>query len=240
MSSKAIDITGKKFTRLTAIKKVGVHQTRNCHVWEFVCDCGNTVTACKIDVSIGKTKSCGCLAKELFTKRNTKHGNSRRTKISSEYRAWIGMLRRCSNNPTNKDKKNYLERGITVCIEWVESFETFLNNVGEKPCDGKRWSLGRVDNNKGYYPDNCRWETSIQQARNRRKPLNNTTGTMNVQEVCCRGVKHYRVVVGRKSKSFSCEKYGEDEAKALAISWREKLIKQLSEQGEYHAESHGK
>jgi len=237
---KQKDRTGEKFNRLTAISPTNSKGDNNTYLWMYRCDCGTEKVIDSCYVVTGQVKSCGCLSKEITTKRNTKHGGCKRGGVTTEYIAWAGMLKRCSNNTTERNKKNYIERGITVCSEWLNSFDVFLKDVGNKPCDGQRWSLGREDNNKGYSPSNCRWETDEQQARNKRKPVTNTTGTMNVQEVDCKGIKTYRVVVGRLSKSFSCRKYGEDAAKALAISWRDKLIKQLSEQGEYHAESHGK
>lgn len=84
------------------------------------------------------------------------------------YRAWAGMIQRCTN-------KNYHHydcyggRGIKVCDRWMESFENFLEDMGEPPT--LRHSIDRIDNDKGYCKGNCRWATSKQRLRNTRKNL---------------------------------------------------------------------
>jgi len=77
------------------------------------------------------------------------------------------MKTRCTNEGREKFA-SYGARGITVCDRWLHSFENFLADMGPRP---KGTTLGRKDNNRGYEPDNCRWETPIQQARNTRKNL---------------------------------------------------------------------
>ena len=85
------------------------------------------------------------------------------------------MKQRC-NNPNNKHYKDYGGRGIGICKEWVQ-FINFYKDMGE-PLDSM--SLDRIDNNKGYFKDNCRWATNIIQGRNQRTRKDNTTGVRGV------------------------------------------------------------
>lgn len=78
------------------------------------------------------------------------------------------MKARCLTK-TNKKYPDYGGRGIVVCQDWVDSFEVFYKDMGPKPQDGQYYTLGRKENNKGYYPENCRWETAKQQANNTRR-----------------------------------------------------------------------
>lgn len=75
------------------------------------------------------------------------------------------MIDRCTNPGATKFK-DYGERGISVCARWLDSFENFLADMGERP-DGK--TLDRMQNDGNYEPGNCRWATPKEQATNRRK-----------------------------------------------------------------------
>lgn len=100
------------------------------------------------------------------------HGMTRRGNIAREYRIWSLMKNRC-NNPNSVDYKNYGGRGITVCDDW-SSFEVFYRDMGKSP-DG--YSIDRIDNSKGYCPENCRWADKKTQANNARNvPLYELNG----------------------------------------------------------------
>ena len=101
--------------------------------------------------------------RDLFTGRFAGRDTSR---WAPEYRAWLSICRRCS--PGNaRMVPLYFARGIVVCREWVESFDRFLADIGPMPRPG--WTVDRIDNDKGYYKENCRWADCQTQAKNRRQ-----------------------------------------------------------------------
>lgn len=117
------------------------------------------------DVDRGRGRFCGksCAASG---KNNSsyKHGMATRNKHSKEYEAYHAMINRATNTNYYYYHR-YGGRGIRVCDRWLESFENFYTDMGNAP--SKDHSLDRVDNSKGYSPDNCRWATKKEQAENR-------------------------------------------------------------------------
>lgn len=151
---KKIDISGKRFGRLIAIKEVS-----KTH-WECVCDCGNVKNIRKQCLMYDITKSCGCLAKESARKKQTKHG----FKYTRIYYVWRGIKARCLN--TNSPAyKSYGAKGIVICEEWKEfvNFKDWAFKNGYQD----NFTIDRIDNSKGYYPENCRWTDKTTQTRNR-------------------------------------------------------------------------
>ncbi|PFZ08422.1 hypothetical protein COL60_16480 [Bacillus pseudomycoides] len=157
-------VVGETINRLTALRRHGT-SSRGAVLWEFQCTCGNRCIKEGRLVRSGNAKSCGCLVAEHAKKLNYKHGFGR-TKLYSVYKAMIG---RC-NNHKDKAFKNYGERGIQVTKEWLDDFIVFrewaLQN-GYK----EGLSIDRIDVEKGYSPDNCRWVTREVQANNKRNNI---------------------------------------------------------------------
>ena len=155
------DIAGMRFGRLTAIKVVGTSKT-GCSIWEFECDCGNKIQKIGAEVRCGSVRSCGCLRRETTRNRTITHGQSK-TRL---YKIWHKMRDRCSDSAYGDDKRLYYERGIRVCEEWSQ-FEPFMIWAIENGYE-HHLSIDRVDVNGNYEPNNCRWATPKEQARNTR------------------------------------------------------------------------
>jgi hypothetical protein len=160
--SKFMDLSGQQFGRLTA--KNALQRGRDTR-WLCVCECGEEKIIRRALLLKGLTKSCGCLNKELTIKRNLKHGKATRKLGNPEYRTWCKIKERCFN-PKIKSYEDYGGRGITVCEAWVNSFETFLADMGPRP-EGK-YSIERKDFNGNYCPENCIWLPMSEQAGNKR------------------------------------------------------------------------
>jgi hypothetical protein len=141
-------------SKLVLISRTWLHGTHR--VGQFRCYCGKIFTTRLESVNNGNTTSCGCY------RPLRKHGESRTR--TAEYSRWNGMKTRC-NNPRATSYSRYGGRGIRVCDRWINSYENFLADMGRCPIG---YSLNRIDNNKGYSPENCCWDTYKNQARNRR------------------------------------------------------------------------
>ena len=154
---------GDVFGRLTVIKQVPYEGSsyKPRKTWLCSCTCGNQCKVLDQNIRSMKTTSCGCVLREVSSLRlpGRKIGN----KQTKAYMAWRDMIQR-TTNVRSPYYSNYGGRGITVCAEW-KSFDEFISDMGE-PADGE--SLERVDNNKGYSKENCKWATMKEQQRNKR------------------------------------------------------------------------
>lgn len=156
---------GQRFGRLVVIGlDLTIARTRHARFWAVRCDCGSVRSVLTNRLMSGKTRSCGCLRREVTAARLTTHGHARKGAPTAEYRAWCGILERCQN-PNNHTYPYYGGRGITIDPSWLD-FATFLADVGPRPSPA--YSVDRIDNALGYAPGNVRWATRIEQARNRR------------------------------------------------------------------------
>ncbi len=166
----ALNLLGQVFTRLTVIAATDYRQPAGDtgQWWICKCECGKRVRVRQHCLRKGTTRSCGCLARDIAkARRGPRKEFTRRGK--PEYTAWQSMIRRChGRNVCERDWKNYGGRGITVCDEWRDSYESFLSHIGPRPAG--KYSLDRIDNDKGYLPGNVRWATWKEQADNRRQP----------------------------------------------------------------------
>lgn len=156
-----IDLTGERFGRLRVLSRAG-SDLQNKPTWRCVCDCGAEVVVQGANLRKGHTVSCGFYCRDV----HTKHG-AEGTRL---YAVWKNMRDRCFKE-RHKSYADYGGRGITVCEDWLD-FSNFMEwafQTGYDPDAPKgKCTLDRIDYNKGYHPENCRWVDAKTQGRNKR------------------------------------------------------------------------
>lgn len=241
------NITGIRRGSLIAIESTNVLSSNGDYKWKFMCDCGNEHIMTIGNFNSKENPSCKSCGMERSRQSRITHGFAKNHKT---YKAWCKIKERCFN-PNDPSYPTYGAVGITMSPEFVEDFMNFYNEIGEAP--SKAHSVDRIDHTKNYEKGNIRWATLHQQARNKGKMKNNSSGFTGVHwenklhpdGVSCTtyavaqwkeyqdGVMHF------KKKSFSIKKYGFLEAFAMACSFREQQIKRLNTMGYGYADNHG-
>lgn len=203
--AKCIDLTGQRFGILTVIEREG-NDNNGRALWKCSCDCGKTTTTRGKNLRSGNTKSCGCMrgtsggVTEYISPEYRKHNGN------TLYTVWLGMIRRCYNEHCENFHR-YGGRGIKVCEEWKNNFETFV-----------KWALSngynhdlqidRMDNDGNYEPSNCRWVTVVENARNRNMLESNKSGCSGVIHIVAKeGKEKWRVIIGVDNKKVCCGTY---------------------------------
>lgn len=169
------DLTNQVFGRLTALKisTEPMKGSSSSTPWVCRCECGTEKVIRAIHLTNGSTLSCGCLIRQKTSERSLTHGHKRNGVRSPTYAVWSSIMTRCTN-PKTANWNDYGGRGITVCERWRNSFEAFLEDVGERP--SKDHSIDRKDVNGNYEPGNVRWATRAEQCRNKRTNRKITIG----------------------------------------------------------------
>ena len=173
-----IDLTGKRFGRLVVLEQAEYHidkKGRKTRMWKCKCDCGNETIVRHGGLQRGTTTSCGCFHKEIVGSLNRTHGLS--ANCGRLYPLWKSIKYRCYNI-NSKDYDRYGGRGIVMCDEWVNDFQSFYdwaiaNGYKEEKTDKglNILTIDRIDVNGNYEPSNCRFVTNDVQAKNKRNTI---------------------------------------------------------------------
>ena len=228
-----LELIGIRFGTLVVIELDHLGE-RNRTYWKCQCDCGNTSVVKGSNLVSGGTSSCGCRGG---------HGKfSHEMSGSGIYRAW-GKMRSRLFNKNYAGYENYGGRGISCCDKW-KTFRGFYEDMGPSYKDGL--TLERKHPNGDYCKENCEWIPLEEQPYNKTKRKDNKSGYTGVFLNTQKDGRQYWQALwadpfGKKSnrKLFSVKKLGFDEAKALAIEYRDKMIRMLIEQGVPYKPTHG-
>ena len=175
------DMIGKTFGRLTVVGYAGARKQNGCvrRLWNCECSCGGKAVVDTKNLTTGNTKSCGCLAKEIHSKKRI--DDSVRNKHESLRAIWKGMKSRCYNH-NNPEYNRYGGRGITICDKWLKTSKEFiewgLNNGYEIGL-----SIDRIDTNGNYEPSNCQFITRSENVLKEKKTMTIAGVTLRYTEL---------------------------------------------------------
>jgi len=153
------NLLGQRFGRLVVIQKLPNKNGKT--MWLCKCDCGNLTESSCNKLTTGSKLSCGCYKLDRIKEASTKHSG----KGTPLYNVWRGIKERCYC-PNDKAFKYYGGKGIEVCAEWKNNFETFKKWAEENGYK-QGLTIDRLDNDKNYEPTNCRWATMREQSNNK-------------------------------------------------------------------------
>lgn len=181
------DLAGLRVGRLLVVEMRGKRGPRR--EWLCRCNCGSEIliTTSRLTGN-SPTLSCGCITRERVSSEahravmlaNTiTHGRSK----TPTYTSWCDMIQRCTN-PKREKYARYGGRGITVCRRWMDSFENFLADMGERPTGT---TIDRIDNDGNYEPDNCRWSSPREQSINSSKTKLSEQQVREIQNLAASG-----------------------------------------------------
>ncbi len=203
---KFINLKGTRFGNVVAIDIS--HRQKGSVYWNCQCDCGNKIKVAGGTLRYRGNISCGCNKGKKISEKLSTHKESYGEGQTPEYRAWNSMKRRCYN-PKAHAFHRYGGKGVSVCDKWLNSYENFLEDMGRRPSE--LHSLDRINGDRDYSKENCRWADKKEQARNTYRSIN--------------------VIIEGESMRFAdaCEKYsikGKIVRMRLSLGWElEKAFK---------------
>jgi hypothetical protein len=154
------DLTNNQYGNLTVVNYAGLKGARS--YWNCSCSCGRKILVRADSLLNNRSTSCGCLRTEKFKESKTTHGLT----YTRFYKIWRNMIDRCENNK-HVHYKDYGGRGIEVCREWHDLL--VFKNWADTNGYSDNLTIDRIDNSKGYNPNNCQWTTQKEQVRNTRR-----------------------------------------------------------------------
>ena len=174
------NLVGKRFGRLLVIEKAPSRKSNP--YWKCLCDCGKEKEVLNNLLHTGRTKSCGCYIKEWLKSYAHSRKQDNPKSHTRMYKIWEHMKTRCLS-PNNDRYHSYGGRGITICDKWLK-FDGFHEDMKDSYSDSL--TIDRINNDKGYSRDNCRWATNDEQANNKRSTVKLTFNgeTKALKEFC--------------------------------------------------------